>query len=425
MRRFEKVLVMLLALAVFVLQSRAQNGINSPYSRYGIGQLTDQAVGVNKAMGGIGIGLRDRNMLNTLNPASYSTVDTLTFLLDFGFSLTNGNFKENGNKVNARNARVDYVAMQFRLFPKVGLTAAFMPVSGVGYSFSEKQNVRNDEDGQITSTNTFGGTGGFRRISLGLGWAPFKWLSVGADVSYMMGDMTHVISNEYSETSIFKRTKTYYSEINGVVFDAGLQSQFNLGKGILTLGVTGAPALNMNDESLIYSQVLNGTAVESADTVYYGNQYRLPARIGAGLSYSFPKWMVGADVAWEGWGDSRMFDPSNNGSGRNRLKVSLGGMYRPNQVHNNIFLRSSYRAGVFYNQPYFNMDGMSGPVEYGASVGVSLPVMNRWNTLIELNVSGQYVHVSAPSEGMISENYLRLNIGLAFNERWFDKLRVR
>lgn len=415
----------MILLAFAVLQSRAQNGVNSPYSRYGIGQLTDQAVGINKAMGGIGIGLRDRNTLNTLNPASYSSVDTLTFLLDFGFSLANGNFNENGNKVNARNARVDYLAMQFRLLPKLGITAAFMPVSGVGYSFSETTDVRRDLDGLITSTNTYGGTGGFRRVSLGLGWSPFKWLSVGADISYLMGNMTHLISNEYNESTIFKRTKTYYSEVNGLSFDVGLQSQFSLGDGTMTVGIIGNPALNMHDESLIYTQILNGNAVESADTTFHENQYRMPAKFGAGFSYARSKWMVGADVVWEGWSGSRMFEKSNNGAGRDRIRVSLGGMYRPNQTNNNIFLRSSYRAGVFYNQSYFDMGNNPGPVEFGASVGVSLPIMNTWNTLIELNVSGQYVHVAAPAAGMISENYLRLNIGLAFNERWFDKFKVK
>ena len=100
----------------------AQNNMNSPYSRFGLGVLSEQQVGADRAMGGIGIGTRGHNNINLLNPASYSTVDTLSFLFDFGFSLQNGNFSENGKKVNAKNAGPDYVAMQFRVQPKIGMT---------------------------------------------------------------------------------------------------------------------------------------------------------------------------------------------------------------------------------------------------------------------------------------------------------------
>ena len=36
----------------------AQSGINSPYSRYGVGILSDRSTSFGKAMGGIGVGMR-------------------------------------------------------------------------------------------------------------------------------------------------------------------------------------------------------------------------------------------------------------------------------------------------------------------------------------------------------------------------------
>jgi hypothetical protein len=35
------------------------------------------------------------------------------------------------------------------------------------------------------------------------------------------------------------------------------------------------------------------------------------------------------------------------------------------------------------------------------------------------------VKVSPKVKGMMSENYLKLNIGLTFNEAWFQKWKVR
>ena len=62
----------------------AQSGSNSPYTRYGFGQLSDQHFGNSKAMGGISYGLRNGLQINASNPASYSAVDSLTFIFDAG-----------------------------------------------------------------------------------------------------------------------------------------------------------------------------------------------------------------------------------------------------------------------------------------------------------------------------------------------------
>ena len=70
----------------------AQNNTNSPYTRYGYGQLADQSFANSKAMGGIAYGLRDGSHINPLNPASYTAIDSLTFLFDGGFSMQNTNF---------------------------------------------------------------------------------------------------------------------------------------------------------------------------------------------------------------------------------------------------------------------------------------------------------------------------------------------
>ena len=39
-----------------------------------------------------------------------------------------------------------------------------------------------------------------------------------------------------------------------------------------------------------------------------------------------------------------------------------------------------------------------------------------------LNISGQYIKVSPKFKGLMEENYLRINIGLTFNERWFHEM---
>lgn len=421
MRKCEKLLLAAFAV-VFVLPVCAQNGTLSPYSRFGIGQLGEQSTGISKAMGGVGIGLRQKNIINTLNPASYSTVDTLTFLFDMGISLTNSNFDENGIKQNERNSSFDYVAMQFRLGRKLGFTASMLPLSNVGYNFSETATVRSDQDGDVTTISTYGGEGGIRQISIGLGWAPYGWLSVGADAGYLFGDVTHLVSNKYSESTVFTRNRSYYAQVRGFRYNLGLQTTFRAVGGEMTFGVVYTPAVTTYGESYVLNQLLSGsgTREELSDTTMMKNDFRIPDRIGAGLTYSREKWTAGFDVTYERWSDGRAFDEA----GEDRLKLSLGGMFTPEKNDRHLFRRSSYRAGLFCNQPYFNVGADKGPLEIGASVGVSMPIANRWNNLIAINVSGQYVYEKPSVSGMISETYLRLNLGISFNERWFMKWRV-
>ena len=93
------------------------NGSNSPYSRFGVGSLNDQSQGFNKAMSGLSMGWRDGKIINKQNPASYSAIDSLTFIFDVGMMLQNANFKSGGNSVNAHNTSLEYVNGAFRLCP--------------------------------------------------------------------------------------------------------------------------------------------------------------------------------------------------------------------------------------------------------------------------------------------------------------------
>ena len=60
------------AFAFICVLIMAQNNTNSPYTRYGYGDLGDHSFGAGRAMGGVGIGLRSPLQVNPLNPASYS-----------------------------------------------------------------------------------------------------------------------------------------------------------------------------------------------------------------------------------------------------------------------------------------------------------------------------------------------------------------
>ena len=409
----------------------AENGMNSPYTRFGFGQLALPEMGIHKAMGGTGTGLRNYNQINMMNPASYSSVDTLTFIFDMGMSLQNTNFVEGSVRRNARNTTFDYLAAQWRLFPGLGMTLAYLPFSNVGYSYSNSAVVRQDDDGIVTTSTSYTGEGGLHQAFVGLGWEPFRWISIGANGIYTYGYLQHTVANSYSESaggsasgstssSISSRTKIYSADVSSFSWNAGVQLSLGTKQNRFVLGATYSPALTMKGQPYVVDYVVTSSVATSADTLSY-NPLSLPETLGAGLSWKHGDHLtLAADARLTRFSGSEFFGEK----GVDQWRYALGMQYIPTYNRHNLFRCMHYRAGVHYATPYYNVNGAAGPTEYGASVGLAIPIINRWNQRSTINISGQYVRLQPALPGMIAENCLRLNLSVSFIENWFTKWKV-
>lgn len=415
-----RIITSLIAVFVATLMIHAENGMNSPYTRYGFGQLSTMELGANKGMGGAGIGLHNSNQINLLNPASYAAVDTLTFLLDIGMSLHNTNFAEGGVKMNARNTTFDYLAMQFRLMPKLGMTIGMTPFSNIGYNFSNSQTIRDDEDGEVITTNRYHGSGGLRQVTAGLGWTPFKGLAVGANLSYLYGEIYHYIYNQYTGAEVDTYTKQYQADITTYKIDFGAQYLTTFGKNKLVLGATYQLGHTIDDNGYIINAT--STSVNASYDTLQVTTFSIPTSIGLGLSYTYDdRLTLAADYSMQQYSTANFFGYK----GTDYHRASLGFEYIPERITRKLFRRARYRAGLHYATSHYLIGEHRGPTEYGVSIGIGLPIMNGWNAKSIVNIAGQAVHVRPNAPGMITENYLRLSIGLSFNESWFDKWKVQ
>lgn len=393
----------------------ADNGSNSPYSRYGVGLLSDQSLGVNRQMGGIGYGLRSNKYINILNPASFSEADTLTMLFEAGFSLQNVNFKEGSKRINAKNASFDYIAVEFRVCKNLGMSAGFLPYSTVGYSFSNTTNAGTNEE----SINSYNGSGGIYQPFIGLGWKPFKGVSVGVMGSYIYGDITHEVGINFTNST--DRSRTYNVSMKSYKLDFGAQYSTRLGqKHDLTVGAVYSLGHDLNAKAKITDITSSSSVTNNIE-----NSFKLPHTYGIGFAYGYKgEWKFGADYTLQQWSSSSFFGIEK---GVDRNKISIGAEYTPSRLSNNIFKMMSYRAGGYYAGPYTEIKGEKGCEEYGVSAGISLPFFNNnnRNSHATLHISGQFIHLKPQAAGMITENYLRINLGITFNESWFMKLKVR
>lgn len=414
----------------------AQSGTNSPYSQYGLGVLSDQTSGFNRGMNGLGIGFHEHNQVNFLNPASYATIDSLTFIFDAGISGQVTNFKEGSQKINANNASFEYAVGAFRLAKHFGVSFGILPFTNIGYSYSSKGYVNSTVTSSSTYyVNSYSGEGGLHQVYLGMGWQPFKGFSIGVNGSYLWGEYTRSVVNSYSETSVNSLSKYYSASVKNYKLDFGAQYSAKLSKkDEVTLGVTYSLGhkLNADPECMVLS---TNSQTSVVDTMSYtaANALEIPTAYGVGLAWIHDRRIkLGVDYTLQKWSSVAYPQYTEaNGKGRyavqsglfsDRHKVTVGGEYCPNEMGRTFFKRLRYRIGASYTTPYLKINGQDGPKEYSVSAGFGIPIVNSYNSRSILNISAQWTRQD--SKAFITENTFRINIGMTFNERWFAKWKM-
>jgi hypothetical protein len=372
-------------------------------------------------------------MVNMLNPASYSAIDSLTMIFDVGISGQITNFKEGGKKLNRKTADFDYAVALFRVMPKMGVSVGVVPFSNVGYSYTSQDRVGTTT---TTSSMVYTGSGGFSQAFLGLGYEPLKGLSVGANFSYFWGKYDKGLNITSSDSYVKTITKMYGTKINSYKIDLGAQWQQAVSKhDVLTLGATVGIGHKLGGDATMSVLTTDPqTSTSDTTTVTLSDAFELPMTFGVGAALVHNKSLtIGADYAYERWG-SLSFPQSNETTDRyemsssvfrDRHKVTVGADWIPEpnmNVRSSFFKRIHYKLGASYATPYYYIKGQDGPRELMLSAGFSIPIINSWNNRSLLNISAQWVNSS--SKDFIKENTFRINIGLTFNERWFAKWKV-
>lgn len=403
-----------LLLITFAGVAIAQNNTNSPYTRYGFGDLSDQTFGNSKGMGGIAFGLRDGMQINALNPASYTAIDSLTFLFDGGLSLQNMNLNNNGVKMNVKNSSLDYLAMQFRLRSWIAMSVGLLPYSNIGYNVSESIVAT---ESTPDHTKSYSGDGGMRQLYAGLGIKVLKNLSLGANVSYFWGDLTRSLTVIYPSTdNAFSYAERTNVSVSDYKIDLGAQYTQKINKKLeMTLGAVYSPKHNLSNKTTTDIQV------SSVTTTNVDASFALPESFGAGLTFNYDKRLtIGADYSVQRWSKVKYMNDEN--AFVDRTKIAVGAEYIPSLIGRSYLSHIKYRIGAFYSNPYYKIGKLGTAKEYGVTAGFGLP-LPRSRSIISL--SGQFVHRNGLDSNLIDENVFRLSIGITFNENWFVKRKVK
>ena len=202
-RKIEKILMLsvFLVMSVCVSAENGTYGAYSPYSIFGVGDLSKQGTAFNKSMGGVGIASRNKRFINTMNPAAVTARDSLSFMADFGLIQKNTVYAQ-GNVRSANNTFNIYdFVMSFPIWRSSAFMVGIMPFSDVGYDFSHIETDKTiiGNTGNITYDSY--GAGSVYQVFAGAGATFWKRLSVGAELIYYFGNIDKVTNMNYSDAS--------------------------------------------------------------------------------------------------------------------------------------------------------------------------------------------------------------------------------
>ena len=419
MRHENLIFAVLLLLAS--TQLAGQNNTNSPYTRFGYGDVTESPAVELRGMGGAGLANRSKNTINALNPASYSSIDSLTFQFDVGAGTRFSRFSVAEACKNlfssAFNANLEYVTMRFPLARWLGFSAGLLPYSFAGYNFYQKdyriKDVASTEDPDtLHFARSFDGAGGFSQVYGGLSINILKHISLGINTYYMFGEINNSRSVIFSQTS--EIPSSLYSNrlrASDLRMRYGLQLYNTFAeKHDVVLGV-------------IYEQKkkLNGsfTASQGIDTVVnYNSGFELPQVLGLGLNYTFNKKLtIGFDYMAHSWGNALFFQKTD--SLVNRTKLAFGAEYISNPAGRKYSERIRYRVGFNMANQYYRVNNQAPMNDYTFSFGLGLPTKTGKSML---NVSLEYGKIGSAS--LLREDYLKLTFSAAIDERWFFKPKL-
>lgn len=429
-----------LFLSIFLLLGVTADVISqsaaSPYSIFGIGTLSNKALVYHNNMGGLGISNGKPWILNNINPALLPLNNFSTF--DAGIYTEKRMLSTSDLNQSNTTGGLGYLTFGFPVKSnKWTMAVGLMPYSNVSYNIVTRGTVINhDEAG---ADYQYKGDGGINQVYLSSGWQIIpKFLYFGVRAGYSFGTVTdestitineRVYRDEEDTIGIAKtfRSSTFNrsSRYSDFLFEGGIYMKKQIGKKMeVNLGFIYELASNMNttrDETL---EIIDDSPIPPTDTIVYDDKgiTFLPQKFGIGLSLSKAyKWTFGIDFYSRDWSQFKS-DFGSEQELTQSYEIIIGGEFTPDFFSvNNYFKRATYQFGFNYEQTPVIINNTN-IEDIGINFGVSLPV----GSASILNVGFKYGQLGTTSNGLIREDYFKINLGMTFNDRsygWYRNQR--
>ena len=416
----------LIILFFISFSASGQKLVNSPLSRFNLGTLEPAGSFRSLGMGGIGTAMRDNTSIFNSNPASYSSLDTISFTFDFGLDYSLNKISEGSASYSSDDINFDHLIIAFPLARGFGLAAGILPLSNGYYRISETVKAGDPGYDPLTGgyTTIHSGEGGFNNFFIGSGIKINKNFSAGINLSLLLGQVTRLNQFNFDDYyNVFNNSSSEKLQLNGINLDYGLQYTTELRNNyFINAGISLASGSNYKTN---YENISNRfTAYGSQDTLSYvsndSTKTFLPGTLRLGLSAGKKnKFVVGIDYVATKWSKAKV--PGASGYLGDTQSLLFGAEYIPEKYANYSYLRRiEYRLGGHIEDNYLVINGTQ-IKEYGITAGLGLP-MGR--TLSKTNLFFDYTRKSGSiSNNPHIEDYYTFGISLNFYDNWFIKRR--
>jgi hypothetical protein len=415
----------------FSFSVSGQKSVNSPYARYNLGVLEPAGSFRSAAMGGLSAAIRDNSAIYYLNPASYSSIDTNSFVFDFGLDY-GINYLSDGTKTHFTNdMNFDHLMIGFPVAKGVGIAAGLVPFSNGYYNISET--VGSEDPGYDPVKGGYlsvhSGEGSVSRFFIGAGTNISRYFSAGINLSLLFGSINRLNETDFTDFYyMYHNNTTEKIQLTGINLDYGIQLMAPLKNNyFLNAGVSYTSARNYSQryEKLTYLFSAYNTVDTLAHEIDSSRAY-IPGAIRAGISFGKKnKFTVGFDYSASEW--SQAVISSSGASFGDTRSYRLGIEYIPDKFSNySLGRRIEYRAGGHLENTYLQINGEQ-VKEIGFSLGVGIPMTRTLSIVASRNLSKanfffDYSKRSGPAGSALhTEHIFTIGTSLNFYDFWFLK----
>lgn len=426
------------------LISTAYSQENSPYSRYGLGDMVNNINVLNRGMGGIAIGFGSERFLNNTNPASYSFIgQPLSRIRDYGklISFEVGSefnsrtlLQENPvGKYNSKNVYFNYMqlGMQLSKNGNWGLNFGILPLTRESYKI---ENIAR-KNGIDSMQTVYEGTGGTYQAFIGMA-RRFKNLSIGFNTGYTFGKKESTTNLRLLNDTIayYESSANTKANFGGLFLNTGVLYNHVLGKGkSLKIGATynlrQSLRTSENLERLAYENDNTSNPNNITDTIFFtsnrSGKVIFPSSFGFGFTYEKEDaFLAGLDFTTQSWSQYRYLGQAD--LVRNSWMLRSGVQFIPNIRSSGYWAKASYRAGFYYGKDYIKASGNDLPV-YAVTFGLGLPTVkptyNKDYKAISPTVINLALEVGARGNknNVLRENFVRVALAVSLSDIWFFK----
>jgi len=429
----------------------AQPQLNSPYSRYGMGNLANPNFAPLGAMGNAYTTFNSRYHLNPSNPASYSSLGYTAFEMGVFGRFTQLKTQIDSVNANSSTGNLSYLALGFPVFNPInrltvkkdypfdwGMAFGLVPYSNVGYDIETSS--ESPEYGTVVYRNR--GYGQLYKLFYGNGFH-FKNLSFGFNGNYVFGRVRNdktIIFNDLPLSLVDELRDEHNTQ--GFLLDLGVQYKVRVdkknededkdrrkNKTYVTFGATftpGAKATSKAHKLYLRQNFSDGSRYTDTieNVVNRKDQIQLPSTMSFGVGINKrSKWKLG--VNYEGTTWNTFSSPNHLDDLLYSYKVAFGAEITPDMgAYEAYQKRISYRFGAFYHSDPRVIDSQQ-LTNYGITFGFGLPILiPGGNKITHVNLGVELGRIGTTD--IIQENYLKATAAFTLNDNtWFYKRKYK